>query len=262
MSSNKSVSTETTASVSVASTRSINKYPKKIFLYISPSTDDFSLWQLLESYGEVQYVNILLDKEGYSRGMAFAGFRWHEDAARALDELDGSAMDGMILHPRWATSRKQPIQQETETKRASDNGHRLKSLPPLNKIGPEATPRKQPMPEETKPKRSGDKKSSPPFKAIGPDATSPKQPIQEDTKPKRSNKSDHCLESLPPFRKFGSDGRLLTVPGKYGGRRLCQCKEMRTRTRTFCACSPGKMYCDACHAGHVAAAAAAATEED
>jgi RNA recognition motif-containing protein len=104
MSSNKSISTVTTASASTAAGRN----PKKIFMYVSSSTSEVHLRSLLAKYGQVNYVHIPTNESGQSKGMVFAGFRWHEDAAAAIEGLNGSFLNSMVLHPHWATPRKKP----------------------------------------------------------------------------------------------------------------------------------------------------------
>ena len=110
MSSNKSVSTVTTASATTASTTPQNKFPKKIFLYISPVTTEAGLKAFLRERGfRVKYVHILRTQEGHSRGMAFVVFRWYEDAVAAMENINGCVLDSMILHPDWAKTRPSPL---------------------------------------------------------------------------------------------------------------------------------------------------------
>lgn len=43
------------------------------------------------------------NKDGQSRGFAFARFQWHEDDQKALECIEWTVLDGLILHPQWAT---------------------------------------------------------------------------------------------------------------------------------------------------------------
>ena len=135
ISSSQSVVTVSTVASSSASTTNsryshkstpATKFPKKVFVYISPCTTQVGLRQVFEEYGQVNYVRILTDQEGCSRGMAFVGFRWSEDAAAAIEGLNGRVLDKMILRPSWASPpRKQTSdQQTTKRKTARNRSHR------------------------------------------------------------------------------------------------------------------------------------------
>lgn len=116
MPSNQSISTRTTASVSTASS-SKTLFPKKLFMPVSPATTAEDLKAMLEYYyGRINNVHIHTNQ--YGQAMAFIGFRRHEDAAYALEDLKGYPYEGLILHPQWATPRKK--ENKNETKRRCD----------------------------------------------------------------------------------------------------------------------------------------------
>jgi RNA recognition motif-containing protein len=86
-------------------------------------TTDVCLRSLFERfYGQVNFVYIPKNSKGQSKGMAFVGFRWHEDAAFTLQDLDGSVLDGMVLHPQWATPRKRSCKEGTTSKQRKKAG--------------------------------------------------------------------------------------------------------------------------------------------
>ncbi|KAL7576231.1 hypothetical protein ACA910_013712 [Epithemia clementina (nom. ined.)] len=83
-----------------------NKYPKKVFLYISSSTTKIGLHAFFQSFGfTINDVHIPTDTFGPSKGMAFVAFQQHEDAVDALDSINGKILDNMVLHLAWAKPR-------------------------------------------------------------------------------------------------------------------------------------------------------------
>ena len=130
MSSNKSVTTQTTATTraSTAASSSSPCLPKKLFLAISPSTSEAGLRNFFERRNfQVNYVRVLNDKEtGRNKGMAFVAFRSHEQAAAAIQQANGAVLDRMILHPEWAQPpRKQKLQNKRNGSRKQKNASAL-----------------------------------------------------------------------------------------------------------------------------------------
>lgn len=122
-SSNNSISTSTTASTT---TTNHSRFPKKLFMGVSPSTTELSLRQVMQGYGRVFNVHVPHNEHGHSRGFAFVTFQWHEDAAFAMEDLEGSKLDGLILHPRWAAPKSSTKPQQKKKKR---NGSRKREKP-------------------------------------------------------------------------------------------------------------------------------------
>lgn len=56
---------------------------------LATSTDDEGLKKIFEAYGEIQNAAIMRDSEGKSKGFGFVNFVKHEDAKRAVDDLNG-----------------------------------------------------------------------------------------------------------------------------------------------------------------------------
>ena len=66
-------------------------------------------------YGRVKFVDIV---QVYpDRTLAFVGFRYHEHAALALEGLNGSKLDFMVLRPQWAIPRKSKKKEGDSKKR-------------------------------------------------------------------------------------------------------------------------------------------------
>ena len=70
-------------------------------------TTECGLFSVMEEFGHVNAIDIPKNESGNSRGFAFVTFRWHEDAVAAMEELEGSVLDSLILHPRWAAPKKE-----------------------------------------------------------------------------------------------------------------------------------------------------------
>jgi polyadenylate-binding protein len=117
MSSNKSISSNTTASLSTSATGTTFRFPNKLFLQVSPSTTGSELKLVAENYGRVRDVHIPKSEHKQSRGFAFVTFQRHDDAAAAMEGLDGSRLEGMLLHPRWAAPKKTSKQERVNPKR-------------------------------------------------------------------------------------------------------------------------------------------------
>jgi RNA recognition motif-containing protein len=125
MSSNESISSNTTASLSTSATETTFRFPNKLFLQVSPSTTDSELKLVAEHYGRVRDVPIPKNEHKRSRGFAFVTFQRHDDAAAAMEGLDESRLEGMLLHPRWAAPKKTNKQERVNPKR---NGSRKEEV--------------------------------------------------------------------------------------------------------------------------------------
>lgn len=70
---------------------------------LSESTTEADLQELFQRYGRISRVYLAKDKETMqSRGFAFVSFVNKEDAAKAMDELQGFGYDHLILKLEWA----------------------------------------------------------------------------------------------------------------------------------------------------------------
>lgn len=70
---------------------------------ISEETTEADLQELFQPFGRISRVYLAKDKETMqSRGFAFVSFVHREDAARAMDKLQGHGYDHLILKLEWA----------------------------------------------------------------------------------------------------------------------------------------------------------------
>lgn len=84
---------------------------------LSGNTTEADLQELFEKYGRISRVYLAKDKETLqSRGFAFVSFVSKDDAARAMDELQGYGYDHLILKLEWArpNAPKDPASSGTE----------------------------------------------------------------------------------------------------------------------------------------------------
>lgn len=72
---------------------------KKLFVGgLSWGTTEEGLRAAFESYGPLQEVKIITDRDtGRSRGFGFVTFANDDDATRAMEELNGNALDGRTI---------------------------------------------------------------------------------------------------------------------------------------------------------------------
>lgn len=72
----------------------------KLFVGNLPwSVDDAKLLELFSAFGEVTSARVVTDREtGRSRGFGFVEFTNEEDAAKAVDALHESEVDGRAIN--------------------------------------------------------------------------------------------------------------------------------------------------------------------
>lgn len=80
---------------------------KKVFVGgISWNSTDEDLKEHFSSVGTVVEAKIVLDREtGRSRGFGFVTFETEDEAKKAIEELDGSELDGRAIHVSEAKER-------------------------------------------------------------------------------------------------------------------------------------------------------------
>jgi len=84
---------------------------------ISEDTTESELLDLFQRFGRISRVYLAKDKETMqSRGFAFVSFVNREDAARAMEKLQGFGYDHLILKLEWArpSAPKDPSQEQTQ----------------------------------------------------------------------------------------------------------------------------------------------------
>lgn len=73
---------------------------------LSWDTNDGGLRNAFEQFGELDDVKVITDREtGRSRGFGFVTFVSRDDARRAMDQMDGSVLDGRTLKVNEAQER-------------------------------------------------------------------------------------------------------------------------------------------------------------
>ncbi len=80
---------------------------KKLFVGgLSWGTDDHSLRNAFEEFGEVTDAKVITDREtGRSRGFGFVTFANDEDAQSAISSMDGQMLDGRTIKVNEAQER-------------------------------------------------------------------------------------------------------------------------------------------------------------
>jgi len=73
---------------------------------LSWDTDDHSLREAFERFGEVEEAKVITDREtGRSRGFGFVTFSGREDAEAAIAEMNGKELDGRTINVNEARER-------------------------------------------------------------------------------------------------------------------------------------------------------------
>lgn len=75
---------------------------------LSEDTREQDLRELFSPFGALQRVFLAKDLRGFSKGYAFINFYQREDAARAIEKLDGHGYDHLILRVEWAKPSTRP----------------------------------------------------------------------------------------------------------------------------------------------------------
>jgi RNA recognition motif-containing protein len=122
-------STATTASMSTtAESNTAPSSPKKklIVLNLSLDTEEAELEFYCSHFDPDCKAFIPRTPKGENRGFGFVTFTSHENASEALQGLNGSALNHMILKVDWANEkpRKPRLNQPTEKKNSKRNGSR------------------------------------------------------------------------------------------------------------------------------------------
>lgn len=80
---------------------------KRLFVGgLSWNTDEAELRTAFERFGEIEDVKVITDREtGRSRGFGFVGFVDGASAKKAMEEMDGSELDGRSIRVNEAEER-------------------------------------------------------------------------------------------------------------------------------------------------------------
>ncbi|KAM6899688.1 polyadenylate-binding protein 1A isoform 1-T1 [Xenentodon cancila] len=76
--------------------------------------DDEKLRELFSKYGNAMSIRVMTDENGKSRGFGFVSFERHEDAQKAVDEMNGKDLNGKPIYVGRAQKK---VERQTELKR-------------------------------------------------------------------------------------------------------------------------------------------------
>ena len=81
--------------------------PKKLFVGgLSWDTDDMGLRRAFERFGEISEAKVINDRNtGRSRGFGFVSFEDGEAGGAAIEEMDGTALDGRNIRVNEAQAK-------------------------------------------------------------------------------------------------------------------------------------------------------------
>ncbi|XP_066530392.1 polyadenylate-binding protein 1b [Hoplias malabaricus] len=76
--------------------------------------DDEKLKEVFSKYGNAMSIRVMTDDSGKSRGFGFVSFERHEDAQKAVDEMNGKELNGKPIYVGRAQKK---VERQTELKR-------------------------------------------------------------------------------------------------------------------------------------------------
>ncbi|XP_042362253.1 polyadenylate-binding protein 1A-like isoform X1 [Plectropomus leopardus] len=76
--------------------------------------DDEKLREVFSKYGNAMSIRVMTDDNGKSRGFGFVSFERHEDAQKAVDEMNGKEFNGKLIYVGRAQKK---VERQTELKR-------------------------------------------------------------------------------------------------------------------------------------------------
>ncbi|XP_007230879.2 polyadenylate-binding protein 1b [Astyanax mexicanus] len=76
--------------------------------------DDEKLKEVFSKYGNSMSIRVMTDDSGKSRGFGFVSFERHEDAQKAVDEMNGKELNGKLIYVGRAQKK---VERQTELKR-------------------------------------------------------------------------------------------------------------------------------------------------
>ncbi|XP_072305813.1 embryonic polyadenylate-binding protein B-like [Eucyclogobius newberryi] len=89
-------------------------------VYVKNFGDDFTdenLKEAFSAFGKTLSVRVMKDEKGVSRGFGFVNYSYHEDAQKAVDEMNGKELNGRIIYVGRAQKR---LERQGELKRKFD----------------------------------------------------------------------------------------------------------------------------------------------
>ncbi|KAM4563946.1 polyadenylate-binding protein 1-like [Odontesthes bonariensis] len=89
-------------------------------VYVKNFGEDYTdgkLKEVFSAFGKTLSVRVMKDEKGRSRGFGFVNYAHHEDAQKAVDEMNGKEIDGKVLYAGRAQKR---LERQGELKRKFD----------------------------------------------------------------------------------------------------------------------------------------------
>lgn len=82
--------------------------PATVYVYnVSETADELALWQLFGPYGAIDSIKVIKDPETKkNRGFAFVNMREYDEAAVAIQALNGHALNGQVLSVSFKTQKR------------------------------------------------------------------------------------------------------------------------------------------------------------
>uniref|UniRef100_A0A668RRS9 PABP n=1 Tax=Oreochromis aureus TaxID=47969 RepID=A0A668RRS9_OREAU len=81
---------------------------------LDKSIDNKALYDTFSAFGNAMSIRVMTDENGKSRGFGFVSFERHEDAQKAVDEMNGKEMNGKLMYVGRAQKK---VERQTELKR-------------------------------------------------------------------------------------------------------------------------------------------------
>ncbi|XP_072223902.1 polyadenylate-binding protein 1-like [Leuresthes tenuis] len=89
-------------------------------VYIKNFGEDYTdgdLKEVFSAFGKTLSVRVMKDEKGHSRGFGFVNYAHHEDAQKAVDEMNGKEINGKVIYVGRAQKR---LERQGELKRKFD----------------------------------------------------------------------------------------------------------------------------------------------
>ncbi|CDK24264.1 unnamed protein product [Kuraishia capsulata CBS 1993] len=89
----------------------VQKFTNVFVKNLDSSVDDAQLEELFKPYGELTSIHLEKDAEGNSRGFGFVNFANHEDATKAVEELNDKEINGKNIYVGRAQKKKERLEE-------------------------------------------------------------------------------------------------------------------------------------------------------
>ncbi|XP_073506764.1 polyadenylate-binding protein 1-like [Phyllobates terribilis] len=97
-----------------SSARASEEFTNIYIKNLAEDVDDEYLKQLFDRYGPMVSVKVMINEFGKSKGFGFVNFERHEDALKAVEEMNGKDMNGRVIYVGRAQKK---VERQFELKR-------------------------------------------------------------------------------------------------------------------------------------------------